>query len=1320
MMGGGKKKIAAEKLSGISIQTSCYGDAIPVVYGQARVTPNLIYYNDFDAIEHDESQSSGKAGGSNTTNVSYTYQATVLFALCEGQVTINSNSKAWHDKEIGTLGGYGFTVFDGALAQAPWTFLQSAHPSDALAYSGTAMIGMAPMQLSSTGSIGNYSVEVTGLYSIATGTPGSPDANPADIVQDMLTNVYYGMNWPRDNIGDLTAFRTYCTAMGLWLSPVFDEEKPGLEHLSDILECTNSDAVTTAGVIRIVPYGDVAVANNGASYQPNITPLYDLGVSDFVVTDPADDPVQVQRADPADTFNTIPLEFTDRALDYNTNKVQESEPVDADANGIRKAPQETLNHIKVQSVASTVSRIMAQRSCYVRNQYTFNLGWRYCRLEPMDPVTLTDPKSGLDRQLVRIKSMKEETGNDSMPGYFVYIAEDILAGVAHAAQYATQGTSSAVVNELVSPGDVSAPAIFDYPTYLTSTGGAAIGIAVTGGADWGGCQVWISDDNSSYEYAGTIRKGGRYGVTTTALLRTFTATKNTGSTGWDTSPYVNVAMSSGSIRAAAADAVNDIMVGFATGTPVSGGSYTQVVAAYFGAGTLDIYNLGTPVGTYGAYAVGDTVETRYDGAQFTFYHNGVQFGPAIAHTGNVYPMVALYQVGATVLDVEVSPDQPASAWSVPSNASVTADNSVYDTDQVLGVDLTTSGGTLGSIPAAYNADFANLALLENELLSFQTASLTATSKYNLSDLYRGALGSDVTSHPVGARFVRMDDKVLEIPITPARIGKQLYLKFLSFNVFGKSLQQLSDVSPSTFTPSPGWQISNASTGFSASGTVNGVAFFWGSNLLPGAYVVELWQGAVATALSDGSATKVWEGNATGKLLPFADKTTRYFWIKPRAADGRYGPTQPIGNGLPAAAAVVTSNMTLQANPGSATVSGNAKNLTTNTVSVTPAGGTAPYTYAWSWHTGGSGITINAPSSSTTSFSNSTALALNETRTGTAQCLVTDNLGATALVFVNVQITEQTSTVSASASPSSVSSSGTAASQTTPSTTASGSGGLGPYTYSWSWQSGGTGITINSPSSATTSFTDGALSQGQAVSGVAQCVITDQFGQTAVCTVSISLSRVTGVTAYASPSSESVSGSASPLTTGTTTIVASGGSGYYSYSWAWISGGAGIGINLGGSPAGQQVSFSGSPGGGNTLSGTARCTVTDGYGQTATADVTVSIQQLVTQWDFTVTAGSVGYQGGYQAGAFGSGTGLTNGSLTITACEFNAYYGNSVLTIAGFGSDPGSGYFSSLTVGGTSYTSASATYSFSGNTATWTWNGVLFNFNGTPTNCSVNY
>jgi len=60
-------------------------------------------------------------------------------------------------------------------------------------------------------------------------------------------------------------------------------------------------------------------------------------------------------------------------------------------------------------------------------------------------------------------------------------------------------------------GDVNTPLIFKLPAALLS-GDLEIWIALSGGPNWGGAQVWISSDSSSYAFAGTVSGPAVQGV----------------------------------------------------------------------------------------------------------------------------------------------------------------------------------------------------------------------------------------------------------------------------------------------------------------------------------------------------------------------------------------------------------------------------------------------------------------------------------------------------------------------------------------------------------------------------------------------------------------------------------------------------------------------------------------------------------------------------------------------------------------------------------------------------------------------------------------
>jgi hypothetical protein len=81
-------------------------------------------------------------------------------------------------------------------------------------------------------------------------------------------------------------------------------------------------------------------------------------------------------------------------------------------------------------------------------------------------------------------------------------------GIGTVIAYPKQTTAGMPLDPLVDPGDTNPPILFEPPPGLTA-GDTEVWIIATGGANWGGCQIWLSLDGTTYAYAGTIYRGGR-------------------------------------------------------------------------------------------------------------------------------------------------------------------------------------------------------------------------------------------------------------------------------------------------------------------------------------------------------------------------------------------------------------------------------------------------------------------------------------------------------------------------------------------------------------------------------------------------------------------------------------------------------------------------------------------------------------------------------------------------------------------------------------------------------------------------------------------
>src|ERR1700674_627446 len=220
-------------------------------------------------------------------------------------------------------------------------------------------------------------------------------------------------------------------------------------------------------------------------------------------------------------------------------------------------------------------------------------------------------------------------------------------GVGTATLYPKLTTAGAGYNMLVPPGNTNPPIIFEPPAAL-SGGALEVWMIASGGANWGGCQAWVSLSGNTYALAGTIYKGARQGVLSANLA---------------------------------------------------------------------------------SHSDPDTVDT-------------------------------------------------------------------------LAVDLTESLGQLLGGTATDADNFTTLCYCAGELVSYQSATLTAAYKYNLGTrLRRGVYGTPIGAHSSGAGFARFgpNDPSLFRYVYPANlIGQTISVKLPAFNTFGQALQSLAGLIVDTY------------------------------------------------------------------------------------------------------------------------------------------------------------------------------------------------------------------------------------------------------------------------------------------------------------------------------------------------------------------------------------------------------------------------------------------------------------------------------------------------------------------------------------------
>lgn len=93
-----------------------------------------------------------------------------------------------------------------------------------------------------------------------------------------------------------------------------------------------------------------------------------------------------------------------------------------------------------------------------------------------------------------------------------------------------------------------------------------------------------------------------------------------------------------------------------------------------------------------------------------------------------------------------------------------------------------------------------LIVVDGEIMSFSTATLTGTNTYSLGGLSRKLYGQRGSAHAVGAQALILDGSVFRYALPTNLIGTPLWLKFASFNIFGAAQQSLAACTAYAYTP----------------------------------------------------------------------------------------------------------------------------------------------------------------------------------------------------------------------------------------------------------------------------------------------------------------------------------------------------------------------------------------------------------------------------------------------------------------------------------------------------------------------------------------
>ena len=407
-----------------------------------------------------------------------------------------------------------FTLLEGTQNQTPWSYLISKHLSQALGYTTIACIAAENIDLGPSGQLENFNFEAFLPFQFG---GGIIDADLAVWIQNFLTNLIWGVQFGGTIDASLnTIARDYWNANSFMVSPLLDSARAAADHISELCEAGNVGVYWSDNSLKFIPYGDTTQVGNGYVFSPQTAPVVDLNDLDFLV-EGDEDPVEITRTAWQDAFNEVHIQYQDRLNNYDDDSVVQQDDAAVALYGLRPEGQKDYSFIKTIAAAKFAANIRLKRLVNIRKTYAFKIsGIRYCFLEPMDMVTLTDVVTGLNKTPCRITEISEDANR-----VYSIKAEEFPWGTATATLYPKQPTLPPPPPPMLAqPGDTTVLDVFEPPTAIAQTVANSpyqIWMALTGGPNWGGCYIMLSLDGTTYEQIGQLTGTSRAGTLTAPL-----------------------------------------------------------------------------------------------------------------------------------------------------------------------------------------------------------------------------------------------------------------------------------------------------------------------------------------------------------------------------------------------------------------------------------------------------------------------------------------------------------------------------------------------------------------------------------------------------------------------------------------------------------------------------------------------------------------------------------------------------------------------------------------------------------------------------------
>lgn len=355
---GGGRTAEGPRLGDLSVQSSAYGQAIPLAYGTTRLAGNVIWSTGLMESRHEETKKvkGGKGGGSTkVTNVTYTYSAS--FAVAISARPIAGIGRIWADGKL-LRDGSGRLAVDGVLRiygggedQTPDSLIEAKEGvGNAPAYRGLAYVVFEQLALA------EYANRIPNLTFEVIADDGG-DVALATVVADLAA---------RAGLAAIDVSALSDTVSGF----VIGRQMSYRQALELLAQAYRFDVVEVDGVLMFAPLDRASVVT--------------IAHNDLVRPERGSDAAITVRGQEMELPREIALRYIDPARDFQV--------------GVQRARRATtLSHVvQTRDLPLVLDASAAKRAAEIelalawlrRETLAFGLPLRWLRLAPGDVITL--------------------------------------------------------------------------------------------------------------------------------------------------------------------------------------------------------------------------------------------------------------------------------------------------------------------------------------------------------------------------------------------------------------------------------------------------------------------------------------------------------------------------------------------------------------------------------------------------------------------------------------------------------------------------------------------------------------------------------------------------------------------------------------------------------------------------------------------------------------------------------------------------------------------------------------------------------------------